>query len=68
VDAVFGSELAAGRVLLRLYRRRPELMHGLMSAGPGAFGLFTRIIDGRSTVARQLARRGVSRAVAALSR
>ena len=68
VDAVFGSELAAGRVLLRLYRRRPELMHGLMSAGPGAFGLFTRIIDGRSTVARQLARRGVSKAVAALSR
>ncbi|ONH30713.1 geranylgeranyl reductase family protein [Pseudofrankia asymbiotica] len=68
VEAVFGSELAAGRVLLGLYSRRPELMHMMMSAGPGGFGLFNRIIDGRSTIARQLRRPGVTAAVAALSR
>jgi geranylgeranyl reductase family protein len=68
VDAVFGPELAAGRTLLRLYTRRPELMHGMLAAGPGGFGLFTRIIEGRSTIARQLARPGVTRSVAALSR
>ncbi|MDT3445556.1 MULTISPECIES: FAD-dependent monooxygenase [unclassified Pseudofrankia] len=68
VEAVFGSELAAGRVLLGLYSRRPDLMHTMMSAGPGAFGLFTRIIDGRSTIARQLRRPGVTATVAALSR
>ncbi|OHV39908.1 MULTISPECIES: geranylgeranyl reductase family protein [Pseudofrankia] len=68
IEAVFGSELAAGRVLLGLYSRRPELMHTMMSAGPGAFGLFTRIIDGRSTIARQLRRPAVTATVAALSR
>ena len=68
VEAVFGSELASGRVLLGLYRRRPELMHAMMSAGPGGFGLFTRIVDGRSTFARQLRRPGVTATVAALSR
>ncbi|WP_049807079.1 geranylgeranyl reductase family protein [Pseudofrankia inefficax] len=68
VDAVFGPEVTAGRTLLGLFTRRPEVMHGLMAGFPGAFGLFTRIIDGRSTVARQLARPGVTRTVAALSR
>ncbi|MBL7502099.1 geranylgeranyl reductase family protein [Frankia sp. CNm7] len=68
IEAVLGPEIAAGRVLLGLYGRRPELMHATMSAGPGAFGLFTRIIDGRSTIARQLARPGVTAAVARLSR
>jgi flavin-dependent dehydrogenase len=68
VDTVFGPEVTAGRTLLGLFTRRPEVMHGLMAGFPGAFGLFTRIIDGRSTVARQLARPGVTRTVAALSR
>ncbi|WP_045876823.1 geranylgeranyl reductase family protein [Pseudofrankia sp. DC12] len=68
VEAVFGTEMTAGRTLLKLYGRRPEVMHGLMSALPGGFSLFTRIIDGRSTVARQLGRPGVTRIVAALSR
>ncbi|MBL7494602.1 geranylgeranyl reductase family protein [Frankia sp. AgW1.1] len=68
VDAVFGPEVTAGRTLLGLFTRRPEVMHGLMAGFPGAFGLFTRIIDGRSTVARQLARPGVTRLVATLSR
>jgi hypothetical protein len=43
-------------------------MHAMMSAGPGAFSLFTRIVDGRSTIARQLRRPGVTATVAALSR
>ena len=68
VEAVFGGELATGRVLLQLYRRRPGVMHAAMAGVPGAFGLFTRIVDGRSTIGRQLDRRGVSRTIDALSR
>ena len=68
VEAVFGSEMAAGRSLLAVFARRPGLMHTMMTVVPGTFGLFSRIIEGRSTVARQLRRPGVTRAIEALSR
>jgi flavin-dependent dehydrogenase len=67
VEGVFGPEMAAGRSVLAAFTRRPGLMHAMMR-GPGVFGLFTRIIEGRSTVARQLRRPGVTAAVAALSK
>jgi flavin-dependent dehydrogenase len=68
VEAVFGPEVAAGREMLAAFARHPELMHGLLAVGPGALGLFGRIIEGRSTVARQLRRPGARPAVRALSR
>jgi flavin-dependent dehydrogenase len=67
VDAVFAAEVDAGRALLGAFAGSRSAMH-LTLAVPGAFGLFGRIIDGRSTVARQLRRPGVQRAVAALAR
>ncbi|EIV95215.1 geranylgeranyl reductase family protein [Frankia sp. QA3] len=67
VEAVLGPEMAAGREVLGAFTRRPGVMHALM-AGPGTFGLFTRLIQGRTTVARQLRRPGVRAAVAALGR
>ncbi|KJE22236.1 geranylgeranyl reductase family protein [Frankia torreyi] len=67
VEAVLGPEMAAGREVLGAFTRRPGVMHALM-AGPGTFGLFTRLIEGRTTVARQLRRPGVRTAVAALGR
>ncbi|THJ56481.1 geranylgeranyl reductase family protein [Candidatus Frankia alpina] len=67
VEAILGPEMAAGREVLGAFTRRPGVMHALMS-GPGTFGLFTRLIEGRTTVARQLRRPGVRAAVAALSR
>ncbi len=65
IEQVLGPEQAAGRRLLAVYARHPEVMHALMVAMPGGFGLFERIISGRSTVARQL-RRPVVRAVASV--
>ncbi|WP_462186136.1 geranylgeranyl reductase family protein, partial [Frankia sp. CcWB2] len=67
VETILGPEMAAGREVLAAFTRRPGAMHTVM-AGPGAFGLFTRLIEGRTTIARQLRRPGVRTAVAVLGR
>ncbi|CAO5253641.1 Geranylgeranyl reductase family protein [Frankia sp. AgKG'84/4] len=67
IEAVLGPEIAAGREVLGAFTRRPAVMHALLSS-PGTFGLFTRLIEGRTTVARQLRRPGVRAAVTALAR
>jgi geranylgeranyl reductase family protein len=68
VEEMFGAELSSGRTMLALFSRMPWLMHLTMSTVPGAFGLFTRIIDGTSTVSHQLQRRRVGSVVGVLSR
>jgi len=65
IDAVLGPDVEAGRILLAAFSRRPALFHALLS-GP-AFGLFERLIDGRTTFARQLRRPGAERMVRALT-
>ncbi|MCK9897074.1 geranylgeranyl reductase family protein [Frankia sp. AgB32] len=67
IETILGPEIAAGREVLGAFIRRPAVMHALLSS-PGTFGLFTRLIEGRTTVARQLRRPGVRAAVAALAR
>ncbi|MCM3884941.1 geranylgeranyl reductase family protein [Frankia sp. R82] len=67
IEQILGPEMDAGREVLAAFARRPVVMHMLL-ASPGTFGLFTRLIEGRTTVARQLRRPGVRAAVAALSR
>jgi geranylgeranyl reductase family protein len=67
--AVMGAlepEIAAGRALLRAFARHPEVFHALLG-GPG-FGLFQRLVDGRSTFARQLRRPGALRVIERLGR
>jgi geranylgeranyl reductase family protein len=59
-------EIAAGRALLPAFANRPEVFHALL-AGPG-FGLFRRLVDGRSTFARQLRRPGALRVMERLAR
>ncbi|KPM52962.1 geranylgeranyl reductase [Frankia sp. R43] len=68
IGDVLGPEITAGRSVLAAFARRPALMHAMMVGVPGTFGLFSRIVEGRSTVARQLRRPGVAAAVAALAR
>ncbi len=68
VEAVLGSEMDAGREVQAVFVRRPGLLHAFLTAVPGGFGLFGRIVEGRSTVANQLRRPGVRAVTAALTR
>lgn len=65
VAAALGPDIDAGRILLDAFSRRPALFHAML-AGP-AFGLFERLIDGRTTFARQFRRPGATRLMRALS-
>jgi geranylgeranyl reductase family protein len=67
IEGVLGPEMAAGREVFGLFRRHPIALHGVLTATPVGFPLFGRIIDGSSTVARQLRRPGVSRLIRAMS-
>jgi geranylgeranyl reductase family protein len=58
-------EIAAGRALLPAFASRPDVIHALLG-GPG-FGLFRRLVDGRSTFARQLRRPGALRVMERLA-
>jgi geranylgeranyl reductase family protein len=51
-----GPEIAAGRRLLALFAAHPELLQLAFAAVPGAFGLFGRTIEGRTSMAGQLDR------------
>jgi flavin-dependent dehydrogenase len=66
VEGVLEPEIAAGRILLPAFSGSPALFHALL-AGPG-FGLFRRLVDGRSTFGRQIRRPGAAWALARLSR
>ncbi|SBW17301.1 hypothetical protein FDG2_0154 [Candidatus Protofrankia californiensis] len=68
MEAVLGPEMDAGREVQAVFVRRPGLLHAFLAAVPGGFGLFGRIMEGRSTVANQLRRPGVRAVTAALTR
>jgi geranylgeranyl reductase family protein len=62
-----GPEMAAGRAILTAFARHPLLFHGVLTGLPGAFGLFRRLIDGRTTLGRQVGRPGVRRVLVRLA-
>ena len=66
VERTLEPEIAAGRVLLPAFAGSPALFHALL-AGPG-FGLFRRLVDGRSTFGRQVRRPGAEHLLHRLSR
>jgi flavin-dependent dehydrogenase len=66
VERVLEPEIAAGRTLLPAFAASPALFHALL-AGPG-FGLFRRLVDGRSTFGRQVRRPGAARVLHRLAR
>ncbi|WP_131764709.1 geranylgeranyl reductase family protein [Candidatus Protofrankia californiensis] len=68
VEVALGPEMDAGREVQAVFVRRPGLLHAFLAAVPGGFGLFGRIMEGRSTVANQLRRPGVRAVTAALTR
>lgn len=65
ITRVLEPEIAAGRAILPAFAGSPALFHALL-AGPG-FGLFQRLVDGRSTFARQVRRPGAARMLSRLS-
>jgi flavin-dependent dehydrogenase len=67
IDDALGPEMAAGREVLAAYTRHPLLFHGVLVGMPGAFGLFQRLIEGRTTLTRQVGRPGVHRVLARLA-
>jgi hypothetical protein len=66
VERILTPEMSAGRTLLQAFAASPLLFH-LLLAGPG-FGLFRRLLDGRSTYARQLRRPAAQRVLERLAR
>jgi geranylgeranyl reductase family protein len=67
VLAALDPEMTAGREVLAAFQRHPLLFHGILTGLPGAFGLFQRLIDGRTTLGRQVGRPGMHRVLAALA-
>lgn len=65
IERTLEPEIAAGRILLPAFAGSPALFHALL-AGPG-FGLFRRLVDGRSTFGRQVRRPGAERVLRRLS-
>jgi geranylgeranyl reductase family protein len=67
VLAALDPEMAAGREVLAAFENHPLLFHGVLTGMPGAFGLFRRLIDGRTTLGRQVGRPGMHRVLAHLA-
>ncbi|NHC46471.1 geranylgeranyl reductase family protein [Motilibacter aurantiacus] len=68
VEAELGAEMAAGRRCLRLFERRPGLVHAAISRTGRGAAAFARISRGETTLARALGHRGVAPAVGLLAR
>ncbi|MFN2540053.1 MAG: geranylgeranyl reductase family protein [Mycobacteriales bacterium] len=58
VDSELGAEVAAGRRALRVFTRRPWLVHQVMRTPP-LWPLLQELVSGRTTMADQLQRRRV---------
>jgi geranylgeranyl reductase family protein len=61
IARVLEPEMAAGRALMPAFAAAPALFHAML-AGPG-FPVFRRLVEGRTTFARQLRRPGVERLI-----
>jgi geranylgeranyl reductase family protein len=67
IASVLGEEMAAGQSVLGVFERHPLLLHVVLAGLPGSFGLFQRLIDGRTTLTRQVDRPGVAPVLKRLS-
>ncbi len=59
VERELTPEMDAGRVFLRAFSRNRQVFHGFLAAVPGGWRLFTRIVAGETTLARQLDKRPI---------
>jgi len=67
VEAVLGVEMESAHAALAAYTRHPEAFHLAVSGLPGGFTMFQRLITGRTSLTRQVHRRGVRRMLEALA-
>lgn len=63
-----GPEMAAGRLFLRAFERNRQVFHGFLASVPGGWRLFTRLVEGETTLREQAARPVVASLLAALGR
>ncbi|MCW2681031.1 MAG: geranylgeranyl reductase [Frankiales bacterium] len=66
VERELGAEVAAGRRALAAFTRHPRLVHEVMRSLPGMFGLFGRLVSGRTSLDEQLERRSIRALVSVL--
>ena len=66
VEQVLGGEQAAGRRALAAFRRHPRVVHEVLRSLPGAWGLFTRLVAGGTSLDEQVQRRPVRAMVSLL--
>lgn len=59
VERALGAEMTAGRRALAAFRRHPRVVHEVMRSLPGMWGLFERLVSGRTTLDEQLERRSI---------
>lgn len=57
--AALGPEVAAGRIALEVFRRRPGAVHLVMRRLPGMWPLFVRLVSGQTSLEAQLRSRRV---------
>ncbi len=66
VERELGAEVAAGRRALAAFTRHPRLVHEVMRSLPGMWGLFRRLVSGRTSLDEQLERGSIRALVRAL--
>lgn len=54
VERELTPEMDAGRLFLRAFTANRQAFHGFLAAAPGGWRLFTRLVAGETTLARQL--------------
>jgi geranylgeranyl reductase family protein len=54
VAAELEPEMAAGRAFLAAFERNRQVFHGFLASVPGGWRLFSRLVAGETTLARQL--------------
>ena len=59
VEQALGAEVAAGRRALAAFSAHPRVVHEVLRSLPGMWGLFTRLVSGRTSLDEQLERRSV---------
>ena len=66
VEALLGADVAAGRRALAAFGAHPRVVHEVMRSLPGMWGLFSRLVSGRTSLAEQLERRSIRSLVSVL--
>ena len=68
VEAELAPEMDAGRAFLAAFERNRQAFHGFLASVPGGWRLFSRLVAGETTLARQVRKPHVRAVLRALSR